>query len=136
MNINTAALTAAILAEATNLQGQIDALAAKRDGLLSGTTVAPSVMPRPSSAAGSVTSGRRVMSPSAKAKIAAAQKARWSKIRGLRPQSAAGAATPGKRNMSDAGRKRIAKAQKLRWAKIHAAQASVAASTDAAPAAA
>jgi len=55
------------------------------------------------------------MSASARAKIGAAQKARWAKVNA--------AATPAKkkRTMSAAGRAKVAAAQRARWAKIHAA---------------
>ena len=56
------------------------------------------------------------MSASARAKIAAAQKKRWAKIKGKK------AAKPvaRKRKMSAAGRAAIVAAQKARWAKIKA----------------
>lgn len=58
---------------------------------------------------------RRRMSRAAKAAIAAAQRARWAKIKG-------GKATPKKRRrMSAAGRANIAAAAKVRWARAKAA---------------
>lgn len=57
--------------------------------------------------------GKRVMSASARARIAAAQKARWAKVRGE-----GGAA---RRKMSAAARAKIAAAAKARWAKAKAA---------------
>ena len=56
---------------------------------------------------------RREMSVAGKSRIAAAQRARWAKVRGQ--------AKP-KRKLSSAGRARIAAAQKARWAKIRAAK--------------
>jgi hypothetical protein len=56
---------------------------------------------------------RRKMSAAGKARIAAAQRARWAKVKGQ--------AKP-KRKMSAAGRARIVAAQKARWAKIRAAK--------------
>jgi hypothetical protein len=58
--------------------------------------------------------GTRTMSASARRKIAAAQKARWAKVKGNATQGT-------KRKMSAAGRKRIAAAAKARWAKAKAA---------------
>ncbi len=58
--------------------------------------------------------GKRVMSASARARIAAAQKARWAKVRGE------GGAAP-RRKMSAAARAKIAAAAKARWAKAKAA---------------
>ena len=60
---------------------------------------------------------RRTMSKAAKARISAAAKARWAKIR------AAKAGSQGKRRtMSAAARAKISAAAKARWAKIRAAQ--------------
>jgi hypothetical protein len=72
----------------------------------------------------SYTKPRRTLSAAARRKIAAAQKARWAKVKaGSKP--AAGAAkttvsTHVKRTISAAGRKRIAAAQRARWAKVRA----------------
>ena len=61
---------------------------------------------------------RRQLSAAAKARIAAAQRARWAKVKsGMKPT-----ATPKKGTMSAAGRKRIGAAQRVRWAKVKAAQ--------------
>lgn len=63
--------------------------------------------------------GRRAMSPEARARIAAAQRARWAKQKGT------SAATPklatkakGRRTMSPEARARIAAAARARWAKV------------------
>ena len=66
--------------------------------------------------AGGVSSGKgtRTMSASARARIAAAQKARWAKVKG----SPGGAP---RRKMSPAARAKIAAAAKARWAKAKAA---------------
>jgi hypothetical protein len=60
------------------------------------------------------TNGRRISS-AGKKRIAAAQKARWAKVRGesvVKP-----------RTMSDASRRKIAAAQRARWAKFRKANA-------------
>lgn len=77
------------------------------------------------SAAGSPTATGRTMSPEAKARIAAAQKARWAKIRKEKGNTGApaGSGTRKKRNMSAAARKRISDAQKKRWAERRADKA-------------
>ena len=49
---------------------------------------------------------RGTMSAAGRARIAAAQRARWAKVKG-----------PGRRTMSASARKQIALAQKARWAK-------------------
>lgn len=62
--------------------------------------------------------GRRTMSPQARARIAAAQRARWAKQKG--DASPKADAKP-KRRMSAAGRKAIAAAARKRWAAAKAA---------------
>ena len=58
------------------------------------------------------------MSASARARIGAAQKARWAKVKG---KKAAKPAVAGRRKMSPAARAKIAAAAKARWAKAKAA---------------
>jgi ABC-type hemin transport system substrate-binding protein len=60
----------------------------------------------------------RKLSKSARARIAAAQRARWAKVRG----TAKVVPIRGKRTLSVAGRNRIAAAQRARWAKVKAAK--------------
>jgi hypothetical protein len=60
----------------------------------------------------------RTMSTSARRKIAAAQKARWAKVKGAKAENPD---QKPKRKMSAAGRARIAAAAKARWAKAKAA---------------
>ena len=60
----------------------------------------------------------RKISAAGRARIAAAQRARWAKIKGKHAK----AATPKKRTMSAAARKKIASAQRARWAKVRASQ--------------
>jgi hypothetical protein len=55
------------------------------------------------------------LSAAARARIAAAQRARWAKVRASK--SGNGASSPVKGRLSAAGRAKIAKAQRLRWAK-------------------
>src|SRR5947209_8276993 len=61
-------------------------------------------------------SGGRTISAAGRARIAAAQRARWAKAKGQATQGS----LPKKRTMSAAARKRIAAAQRARWAKIKA----------------
>ena len=56
---------------------------------------------------------RRTISAAGRAKIAAAQHARWAKVKGRKVVSI----TARKRTMSPAARRKIAAAQKARWAK-------------------
>jgi len=60
--------------------------------------------------------GRVTLSAAARARIAAAQRARWAKVRAGK-RSGTAASSPAKRRLSVAARARIAKAQRLRWAK-------------------
>lgn len=62
--------------------------------------------------------GTRKLSKSARARIAAAQRARWAKVR----QAAMVVPIRGKRTLSAAARRKIAAAQRARWAKVKAAK--------------
>jgi len=68
------------------------------------------------------TGTQRKMSAGARARIAAAQRARWAKVRGNGAQKENVVSAPKKKTMSAAARKKIAAAQKLRWTKVRAAQ--------------
>jgi hypothetical protein len=68
-----------------------------------------------------VAGGKRVMSVSARARIAAAQKARWAKVKGKSSSSPAESAGAPKRKMGAAARAKIAAAARARWAKAKAA---------------
>ena len=64
----------------------------------------------------------RKLSASARARIAAAQRARWAKVRENAGKSAKVVPIRGKRTLSAAARKRIAAAQRARWARVKAAK--------------
>jgi len=66
------------------------------------------------------TVSRRSLSAAARRKMAAAQKARWAKVRGQSANKTHGSRP--KRTLSAAARKKIAAAQRARWAKVRAAQ--------------
>ena len=59
------------------------------------------------------------MSAAARARIAAAQRTRWAKVKASKRQSQNGSAAP-KRTISAAARRRMAVAQRARWAKARA----------------
>jgi hypothetical protein len=63
---------------------------------------------------------RRKLSAAGRRSIAAAQRARWAKIRGEKQNIVA---MPKRRTMSAASRKKIAAAQRARWAKVKAQKA-------------
>lgn len=93
-------LSAEQLRRAAAIKDQIDTLENELGRILGG-------------AAGSE-NGRRVMSAGARARIAAAQKARWARAKGN------GGGGP-RRKMSAAARAKIAAAARARWAKAKAA---------------
>ena len=69
--------------------------------------------------------GRRTgsrLSAAVRARIAAAQRARWAKVRRNGAQKQNVRSMPKKKTMSAAARRKIAAAQKARWAKVKAAQ--------------
>jgi hypothetical protein len=102
LNLSTAKLKRIIA-----LKQQIERLSAQLQSLAGGPAIPGGKPPKK----------KWTMSASARAKIGAAQKARWAKVNAV--------ATPAekKRTMSAAGRAAVAAAQKARWAKIHAAAA-------------
>jgi hypothetical protein len=65
----------------------------------------------------------RVISPAARKRMAAAQKARWAKVRKESQPAVAKTTTIGsaKRTMSASARRKIASAQRARWAKLRKA---------------
>ena len=65
---------------------------------------------------------RRHLSAAARARIAAAQRARWAEVRGTGKQKQNVVSMPKRKTMSAAGRRKIAAAQRARWAKVKAAQ--------------
>jgi len=64
--------------------------------------------------------GTRKLSAAARARIAAAQRARWAKFHKAAGVQAKAVPVPGKRTLSTAARKKIAAAQRARWAKVKA----------------
>jgi hypothetical protein len=68
------------------------------------------------------TGTRRNISAAGRARIAAAQRARWAKARGNNGHKRNVVSVPKKKTMSAAARRRIAAAQRARWAKVKAAQ--------------
>jgi hypothetical protein len=64
---------------------------------------------------------KRTMSAAARRKIAAAQRARWAKVKNPKPVLVvANTSTPRKRTLAPAARRKIAAAQRARWAKVRA----------------
>src|SRR5881409_1580771 len=90
------------LQEAISIRRQIDNLEQRLASLLRGG--APTTTMRPA--------GRRYFSPTTRAKLAAAAKARWARLRGPAP------ATPAKKKgqLTPAGRRKLSQLMKARWA--------------------
>lgn len=103
---NLASLTAAQFKRAAEIKEKIDALQAELAGLLGGTAANPG--------------GKGKFSAAGLARLRAAQKARWARVRAAQP---AATVRKARRNMSPEGRARIIAGQKARWAKVKAAQA-------------
>ena len=120
MNVNIQ-LTADQLRQAADLKEKIEALQAELEHLLGTDLAAPRTEETPEPA----NVGKRRFSAKTRAKMAAAQRARWAVKRGE-------AATPAekpktKRQVNEARLKALAKAREARWAKYRAAKATAAA---------
>ena len=107
-------LSAAQLKRAVAIKEAIEKLEAELAGIAGATpTVVPSSGPK-----------KRAVSAAAKAKMSAAQKARWAKDRGEEPpEVATTAAVKPKRILSDAARAKLSAGANARWAKAKAAKA-------------
>jgi hypothetical protein len=102
-------LSASDLRRAAELRAQIDTLQTEIARILGGhSTVATETVTETGKR-------KRTMSLAARAKIGAAQKARWAARKGA---AMAAPKKGGRRKISAAGRARIAAAQKERWAKL------------------
>jgi hypothetical protein len=111
--MNISDLSAAQLRRAATLKERIEKLHKKFTKLLGAPAAPPARTAAPKKKKGK-------MSAAGRAKIRAAQKARWAKIK--KAQKPAQPPKKKKRKMSAAGRAAISKAAKARWAKIKAAQ--------------
>jgi len=104
---NLLSLTTKQLRRAVALKGKIEALNNKLASLLGSPALTPAKARK-----------KRGMSAAGRAAVAAAQKARWAKIKAAKPATKAPAK---RRKMSAAARAKIAAAAKARWAKAKAA---------------
>jgi hypothetical protein len=102
-------LTVAQLRQVIAIKEQIESLEAQLSAITNGHSVS----------VGNGRRGPRRISMAARAAIAAAQRARWAKVRAEKGE----VAPKQKRNMSAAGRARIAAAARARWAKFRADKA-------------
>ena len=98
-------LTSTQLRRAASITEQIEELNNELNKLVGGSTT-PAKTARP----------KRRMSAAGRARISAAAKARWAKVKGAKP-----AAKKARRKMSAASRAKIAASARARWAKAKAA---------------
>jgi len=104
---NLLSLSIKQLRRVVTLKGKIEALNNKLVSILGAPASTPAKARK-----------KRGMSAAGRARVAAAQRARWAKIKKAKPAAKA----PAKRHkMSAAGRARISAAAKARWAKAKAA---------------
>ena len=108
------------LNQAVTIAEQIEELQAKLASLVGGASIAPAPIPAPAPKAASAPvakAGKRTMSPEARARIAAAQRARWAKSKAVSKTPAASPAIAKKKGkLSPEGRAKIVAALKARWA--------------------
>ena len=108
-------LSVSDLRKAANLKERIEALEKELNQVIGSAPKAASSLET------STPRKKGGMSSAGKARIAAAQKLRWAKVRAAKGEPKP--ATPKKKGgMSAAGKARIVAAQKLRWAKVKAAK--------------
>jgi hypothetical protein len=94
-----------VLEEAISIRRQIDTLESRLSSILGGRAL-------PTTTTTTRPAGARYFSPSTRAKLAAAAKARWARLRGPAPT------TPAKKKgqLTPAGRRKLSQLMKARWA--------------------
>ena len=117
--MNITALSPQQLRQAADLQEKIQELQAQLNQLLGGQVPGPA---GPAQPAVQPAGGKRTLSPQTRARMAAAQQARWAKKRGKAVAKPASAVEKPKRQMTAAWRKALAASAKARWAKVKAAK--------------
>jgi hypothetical protein len=106
-----------------NLAGVVQQLKKERDQAARTVERLDAALVALAGVSGNRTGTRSRLSATARAKIAAAQRARWAKAREERgPHKQNVVSMPKKKTMSPAARKKIAAAQRARWAKVKAAR--------------
>ena len=103
-------LTVAQLHKVVAIKERIEELQSELDAIVGGVSTSADAL------AASPGRGRRRLSPAARARIAAAQKRRWAKVKRGKPAAPA----KKKRRISAATRARLAALVKARWAKAKA----------------
>jgi hypothetical protein len=107
----------------TNLGGVVRILRKEHDRLSKEIKAIGAALSAFGAAYGKGTAPRGGMSAGGRARIAAAQRARWAKVK-AKGERANVVTMPKKRTISASARKRIAAAQRARWAKEKAAKKS------------
>jgi hypothetical protein len=103
----------------TNLGGVVETLKKERDRLSKEMNAIVAALSAFGAEYGKGARRRGRMSASGRARIAAAQRARWAKMK-AKAKGANVVKMPKKRVMSAAARRKIAAAQRARWAKVKA----------------
>jgi hypothetical protein len=105
----------------TNLGGAVQLLKKEHDRLTKQMKAISAALSAFGATYGKNTGTHGGMSAAGRARIAAAQRARWAKVKAKNTKSNV-VTIPRKRTMSAAARKKIAAAQRARWAKVKAAK--------------
>jgi len=105
-----------------NLAGVVQQLRKERDQAARTVGQLDAALAALTGFSGKPTGARRKISAAGRARIAAAQRARWAKVRGTGKLKQNVVTMPKKKTMSAAARRKIAAAQRARWAKVKAAQ--------------
>ena len=113
MSNSLATVTAVQLRQASAIKEQIEALETELAAIFGAgpATVTPEA----------ARTGKRTMSAAGRARVAAAQRARWARQKGAAPQAVE--APKHKRQISPEGRQRMVAGAKARWAKNQARKA-------------
>ena len=102
------------LEEATSIRRQIDNLQQRLSSILRGTT--PRTVTVPAAKASRSAQTGRYFSPATRAKLAAAARARWARLRGGATTTTAATPARKKGQLTPAGRRKLSQLMKARWA--------------------
>jgi hypothetical protein len=107
----------------TNLNGAVRILKKEHDRLTREVNAIAAALSAFGATYGKHNRTRGTISSAGRARIAAAQKARWAKVKAKSAKPSV-ITMPKKRTLSAAARRKIAAAQRARWAKVKAAKKS------------
>lgn len=105
----------------TNLGGAVQMLKKEHDRLTTQMKAITAALSAFGAAYSRKTTTQSGISAAGRARIGAAQRERWAKVK-AKVNKRTAATTPKKRTMSAAARRKIAAAQRARWAKVKAAK--------------